>query len=126
MTCFKDSANIVKDSRAQLQLGLMYLRGEGTDHPDNSKAFMWVKKAASNSNLEATFLLGQMYKAGCGCTIDLDLAFINLESAALKGHRGAQILLGNMYLKGEGVRANKSTAEHWFRVADGKEPISRM
>ncbi len=102
----------------------MYLKGEGVASKDNEKALEWFQKSSSCSNLEAKFILGQMYKAGCGCIPDNGAAFRYLESAAKKGHKGAQILLGNMYLKGEGVRASKSDAEDWFAIADGKKPLS--
>ena len=47
-----------------------------------------------------------------------------LEIAANKGHVGAQILLGNIFRSGDGVRADKNLAQHWFDVADGKKPLS--
>jgi TPR repeat protein len=124
MMHLKEAANTVGDSRAELQVGLMYLRGEGLLAPDEEKAFKWVEKAALHSNVEAKFILGQMYRTGCGCDVEMASAFRHLESAAKKGHKGAQILLGNMYLKGEGVRSNKAMAEHWYNVADGKESLT--
>ena len=126
MKCLKDSANALEDTRAQIQVGLMYLKGEGVTSPNATTAFKWIEKAALNYNVEAMFILGQMYRSGCGCEKDAASAFRFLESAARKGHRGAQILLGNMYIKGEGIRTNRAMADRWYSVADGKTPLSEM
>ena len=53
------------DPRAQTQIGLMYLRGQGVGQNVGSAA-EWLRKAAVQGNVDAQFHLGMLYVADPG------------------------------------------------------------
>ncbi len=61
------------DSKAQFNLGSMYLFGEGL-RQDYSMAKKWYLKAANQGNSKAQFNLGRMYYNGWGGRQDYSVA----------------------------------------------------
>lgn len=114
---FKEAARW-NDSRAEMELGLLYFREERMK--DYAKSAKWFQRAAIRSNPEAQFILGQLYKAGVGVDKNIVEAVVWLKTAAIGGHKGAQILLGNMYRIGDGVTVNRDESDRWYDMADGK------
>ena len=55
--CLFLKAAAKEDAHAQYNLGVMYKEGKGVDHPDDSKAKHWWRKAAKHDLAEAQFNL---------------------------------------------------------------------
>ena len=79
-----------------------------------------MSQSAKNGNIEAMFILGQLYKSGAGVEKDQKQSVRWLSSAAINGHKGAQILLGDMYETGDGVDMDHEEAGRWYDMADDK------
>ena len=60
------------DARAQLHVGLLYLRGEGVPQ-DYREARFWIEKAARQGLADAQTRLGTLYRDGTGSAPDTTL-----------------------------------------------------
>jgi TPR repeat protein len=80
------------ESRAQYNLGDLYLRGDGIER-DEVAAFAWFQKAALAGHAEARIMLGSMYAAGRGTPRDPAAAYMWLALAALQGDSRANAKL---------------------------------
>jgi len=69
------------DARAQNNLGLMYVKGEGVKQ-DLSQARLWWEKAAAQGHADAQNNLGVMYDKGAGVKQDFSQAKLWYEKAA--------------------------------------------
>ena len=69
------------DSKAQYNLGAMYMKGEGVPQ-DNAKAVVWYREAAAQGHALAQFMLGTMYADGKGVPQDDETAYIWFNLAA--------------------------------------------
>lgn|GEM_PF-4616325 len=79
--------------KAQLNLGLMYMKGDGGMPKDASKAAEWFQKAADQGNVKAQFYLGEMYLHGVGVPKNGPKASELLRAAADQGDAQAQLAL---------------------------------
>lgn len=115
---FKETQSLalLGDSNKQYQLGFMYESGQGIQKND-TKAFEWYKKAATQGNPSAQFNLGVMYLEGRGTEKDDDKAFESFSMAAIQGLDVAQFNLGVMYTEGRGVEKNEVKASEWYNRA---------
>jgi hypothetical protein len=104
------------DPKAQLQLGVSFLKGDGVER-DPATAIKWIRKAAEQGLVEAQYALGAMYHAGRGALQSFPLAFKWFELAAQQNHAEAQFSLGVMYRMGQGVPVDKPKAYTWFNLA---------
>jgi len=105
------------DAKAQYQVGVAYLRGEGTT-PDLALAYKWIEKSALQGYAEAQFALGHMHQGGRGALQSFPLAFKWYEQAAQQDHAEAQYRIGLMYRIGQqGIPMDKSKAYVWFAIA---------
>ena len=104
------------DAKAQYQLGVAYLRGEGTTS-DLALAYKWIEKSALQGYVEAQFALGQMHQVGRGALQSFPLAFKWYEKAAQQDHAEAQYRIGLMHRTGQGIPTDKSKAYVWFLIA---------
>lgn len=134
------------DTRAQLQVGLLYRYGEGVEK-DNKKANYWHKKALeinrkkigitdsisfypnnkkfNYEDIEALNGLGEAYYLGAGVESDWNRAENWYKIAADNGHQNAQYRIGHFYLHGTtgfpkishwGIQSYKQ-AFYWFQKA---------
>ena len=94
------------DSRADFELGVMYLYGRGIPL-DDDKAFNSFAKSANKGNLGGVFMLGRMYIEGIGTEQDKDKAITIYAKAADAGKPFFQYLLGEYYA--DGVFVEKDT-----------------
>ena len=81
-----------EESKAQFMMGQLYGTGKpGVTH-DDSTAFSWYQKSASNGEgyIEAQFYLGRCYEKGRGTSIDLVKAKEWYKKAADRGHQNAK------------------------------------
>jgi hypothetical protein len=104
------------DAKAQYQVGVAYLKGEGIT-PDLTLAYKWIEKSALQGYAEAQFALGHMHQGGRGALQSFPLAFKWYEQAAHQDHAEAQYRIGLMYRTGQGIPMDKPTAYVWFVIA---------
>jgi hypothetical protein len=102
------------DASAQANLGVMYLRGQGTP-TDEAKAMRWLRLAADQGNAIAQDNLGQMYYLGQGTPKDLEAAARWIKAAADQDDPSAQLRLGVLYAEGIGVERDPDRALRWWR-----------
>lgn len=84
------------DLRAQVSVGIMYLKGRGV-MPDVARVRYWFRLAAEAGDEEAAFQYGCMFAAGIGvpaCMQEAQTWFLN---AARGGHSRAQYRVGLLY-----------------------------
>lgn len=104
------------DPRAQHDLAIMYLRGNGV--PINHvQAASWLKKSAAAGIPKAQFNLGLLYEKGLGVTQNYSTAFSWYQRAAQQGHMRAQHNLGTLFAVGKGTKQNYAEAARWFTRA---------
>jgi uncharacterized protein len=72
------------DERAQLNLGIMYVKGQGVPQ-DDAAAVSWYRKAADQNYMFAQFNLGLMYLYGVGVPQDFVAAARWFRKAADQG-----------------------------------------
>ncbi len=119
----KDYATALKEFRslaeqgnadAQVNLGTMYMRGQGVSR-DLEQALKWFKAAAEQGNADGQFLLGAAYLLPRK-DIPEGLKWIRLS--AEQGNQDAQMLLGKAYMDGDnGVPRDPVQGEMWLRLA---------
>jgi hypothetical protein len=104
------------DSRAQYNLGFMYLEGLGGSK-DSKEAFRWFRRAAEQKQGRAQHSLGLMYLQGDGVRKDSKEAFKWFRLAAYQGYADAQFYLGVMHLEGEVTPKDHVLAHMWFALS---------
>jgi len=104
------------DADAQVNLGLLYGKGEGVPQ-DFAQARQWYEKAATQGNAQAQVNLGEMYARSEGVPQDYDKAMEWIQKAAAQGHARAQVDLGEMYADGWGVPKDAAKAVEWYQKA---------
>jgi hypothetical protein len=101
---------------AQYDIGVMYLKGNGTSQ-DNKEAITWFLKAAEKGDTKAQNNLGSMYKDGRGVAQDYKQAVHWYRMAAEQDDSLAQYNLGMIYIEGKGVTEDFQQAKEWFLKA---------
>ena len=101
---------------AQVQLGVIYLTGDGVPR-DDSEAAKWLRKAADQDNPVAERYLAEMYFKGRGVTADNEQAARLLQMAADQGDADSEYNLAVLYTQGMGIPRNVKQAAIWMRKA---------
>lgn len=104
------------DPKAQLQLGQMYLAGDGVSQSDQQAA-EWVQKAVDQHDIRAEYQLGLLYLEGRGVPQSKKEAFRWVKRAADRGYPRAFVTVGDFYAQGTGVFRNNKNAYMWFVYA---------
>ncbi len=104
------------DIVSQLNLGLMYFKGEGTSQ-NSSEAAKWLQRPAEQGYAEAQYALAELYSSGVGITRNYEEAAVWYRKAAEQGFGAAQYKIGIMYAEGYGVRYSAIEAEKWLTKA---------
>jgi len=104
------------DSNAQVQLGVIFLTGDGVAK-DDAEALKWLRKAADQDNALGERYLAEMYFKGRGVPADSSEAAKWLRMAAEQGDAQSQHNLAVLYTQGEGVPRNLKDAADWMRKA---------
>src|ERR1019366_8738746 len=97
------------DANAQIQLGLIYLTGDGVAK-DDAEALKWLRKAADQDNATGERFLAEMYFKGRGVPADNAEAAKWLRLAAEQGDAQSQHNLAVLYTQGLGVPRNLKEA----------------
>ena len=103
--------------RAQLNLGTLYLRGQGVPR-DLVQARAWLEKAAVEGDPYALYALGRAMSESSG-TIGADpvRAAALYRQAAEKGHPLAALRYGLALADGVGVKRDTGAAQRWLSHA---------
>lgn len=104
------------DVNAQVQLGVIYLTGDGVNK-DDAEALKWLRKAADQDNALAERYLAEMYFKGRGVPADNMEAAKWLRLAADQGDAESEHNLAVLYEQGLGVPHNVKEAANWMRKA---------
>lgn len=99
---------------AQIQLGNLYLGGQGVLQ-DDTKALGLFIEAASLGFVRGQHLLGYMHYYGRAVEQDYIQAAFWFEKAAELGDPLACVAYGQLFADGNGVEQNDETALKWFR-----------
>lgn len=104
------------DARAQAQLAMAYVRGEGVDN-DAMAAARWSAAAARAGQPVGQYLLGALYAHGDGVRADPVRAFRYFTLAAAQGNLKAMHNLAIAYAQGTGTAKDEAKAAEWFTLA---------
>ncbi|HEC20139.1 MAG TPA: sel1 repeat family protein [Gammaproteobacteria bacterium] len=102
--------------RAQYDLAMMYLKGDGVEK-DSASAIKWLQRAAEQDFSAAQYKLGMLYREGRKTTADIEKAIEYLTMAADQGNPSAQYMLGEIYLQGDDVAQDLDEAQEWLELA---------
>lgn len=104
------------DAKAERDLGLKYLAGDGLA-ADDGEAARWLLRSAYQGEPVAEYWLGTLYARGHGVPADAAQANHWYEAAAKQGNRRAMHSIGVAYLEGIGKDKNAAEAARWFGEA---------
>ena len=100
--------------RAQLNLGTLYLRGQGVPR-DLIQARAWLEKAAAGGDPYALYALGRAMSESMGPANADPVRAANLyRQAAEKGHPFAALRFGLALADGSGVKRDLVAAQRWL------------
>ncbi|MBS0276932.1 MAG: SEL1-like repeat protein [Proteobacteria bacterium] len=100
--------------RAELLIGLHYLKDENADKPQAAK---WILKSANAHDPMGQYWAAEIYKHGDGVTADATQALRWYEAAAGQGNRQAMHDLGVAYAEGKGTPQDYGESARWFAKA---------
>lgn len=104
------------DTKAQSELGGLYLAGKGVQ-ANPSEGVRWIRAAAEKGVAAAQFNLGSLYLEGHVLPVDYKAAMTWLLKAAAQNVPEAQLNIASMYFDGEGVPQDYAEAGKWLRLA---------
>jgi hypothetical protein len=113
------------DAEAELQLAILYAKGEGVTQ-DYTIAARWFRAAAEQGLARAQYDLGVLYERGRGVTTDPKQAARWYLKAAEGKYPLAQYNLAVAYTKGEGTRKDTTEAVLWYRRAAAQGVVQAM
>jgi TPR repeat protein len=104
-------------SRAQLNLGILLLRGQGVPR-DLVQARAWLEKAAAGGDPQALYTLGRAMSEGSEqIPADPVRAADLFRRAAEQGHMLAAVRYGLALSEGVGVKRDQAAAQRWLILA---------
>ena len=113
------------DPEAELQLAILYAKGEGVAQ-DYTIAAKWFRAAAEQGLARAQYDLGVLYERGRGVPTDAAQAASWYRKAADGKYPLAQYNLAVAYTKGEGTRKDPTEAALWYRRAAAQRVVQAM
>ena len=102
--------------KAQVNVGLLYERGEGVDQSD-AIAVRYFTRASEGGDAKAMYNLGMCYKNGRGVAQDNEEAVRWFTESAEKGNTNAKFVLGVLYQAGTRVEKNPNQAVSYYTAA---------
>ena len=103
------------DADAQMDLGCMYLTGQGVLQ-DDAQAVEWLLRAAEQGHGTAQAYLGVLYANGRGVLRD-DAQAAQWFQRFTEGNADLQFELGDRYANGRDLPQDDTQAAQWFRRA---------
>jgi TPR repeat protein len=114
---FQKAAN-AGHHRAEINLGIFYLNGLGTER-DLVQARAWLEKAAANGDPYALYALGRAMEESLGPAVADPVRAADLyRRAAEKGHPLAALRYGLALMDGVGVKKDAAAAQRWLLQAN--------
>jgi|GEM_PF-1304086 len=114
------------DTRAMIEVGLLFLNGNGVEQ-DDAQALFWINQAANARVPFAQYVLGFMTQHGRGMPADPIAAVVLYEQAANEGIIPAQTALGNLFAYGaDGISIDYDIADRWYAQAMQNGDASAM
>ncbi|HEY5336817.1 MAG TPA: tetratricopeptide repeat protein, partial [Rhizomicrobium sp.] len=104
------------NSKAELLVGLRYLKGLGAPI-DEPRAAKWIVRASVSQDPLAQYWMGEIYEHGEGVSADAAEALRWYLAAAGQGNREAMYDVGIAYAEGLGAQKNLTQSAHWFEKA---------
>jgi len=112
-----ERAAAVGHARAQINLGILYLRGQGVTR-DLVQARAWLEKAAASGDPQALYALGRALSDSSGQAMPDPVRAADLfRRAAEKGHVLAGLRYGLALSEGNGVKRDPAAAQRWLMQA---------
>lgn len=104
------------DAKAQYQLSMRYLMGDGVEE-DIEQAMNWMRKAAEQGHANAQFSLGGLYHEGELVQPDSKKALYWYGKAIAQGHGKAMAYTGWMFMVGAnaGLRESAQRAAYFYQ-----------
>jgi uncharacterized protein len=103
--------------RAALNLGILYLRGQGVRH-DLVQARAWLEKAAAGDDPYALYALARAMEESEGTALADPIRAADLyRRAAEKGHPLAELRYGLALAEGNGAKRDFAGAQRWLLAA---------
>ncbi len=84
---------------------------------DFNRALGFYQQVGQKGDVEAAYILGQMYQMGLGTDANEKIAAKWYQKAAEKGHPQAQVNLGVLYVTGKNSLQDFERAHMWFNIA---------
>ena len=107
-----------KHTKAQFQLGIIYLYGESGIKPNHVYAVNYLREAAKNNYAEAQFELANYYLKGKTGNVNYSEAIKWYQAAAEQQHVRAMVELGKILNEGRGgVKPQPDQAKHYLSLA---------
>jgi TPR repeat protein len=104
-------------TRAQINLGILYLAGRGVPR-DVVMARSWLEKAAASDDTQALYTLGRAMSDSMGQAGPDPIRAADLyRRAAEKGHALAGLRYGLALSEGSGVKVDLAAAQRWLMQA---------
>lgn len=105
------------NGKAQLIVGLKYLKGNDGIAKNPVEAAKWIARAAQRGEPMAQYWSGYIYQHGVGVSTDPDAALRWYEAAADQGNTKAMYNLGVGYAQGWAGAKDAPEASRWFARA---------
>jgi TPR repeat protein len=103
--------------RAELLLGIAYMKGAGSLEKSDSTGIEWVRKAAEQGDGMAQFKLGMAYERGEGVAVSPEDGAKWFRLAAIHGNPYGENAYGYALATGEGVKQDLVEAYKWYLLA---------
>ncbi len=105
------------NAKAQLIVGLKYLKGSDSVAKNPIAAAQWIAKAARHGEPMAQYWAGYVYQHGLGVSVDPDEALRWYEASADQGNTKAMYNLGVGFAQGWTGAKDTPEAARWFARA---------
>ena len=113
------------DSRAQFNLGVMYMTGRGVAR-DIAASLEWHRKAAEQKLPAAQHGMGVFYYQGNGVEKDYGEALRWFRLAATQGFANSQFNIAVMYFNEQGLVRNDLEIVKWVSLAAGQDFVPAL
>jgi uncharacterized protein len=109
-----EKAAVAGHVRAQINLGILYMRGQGMP-ADLIQARAWLEKAAASGDPQALYTLGRALSESAGQAVADPVRAADLyRRAAEKGNALAGLRYGLALSEGNGVKRDPVAAQRWL------------